>query len=396
MSHLDPRSVVIVTVLLSLVCAAVMFRMRRGLPVSIQGTGIWAVGVVAVSLAMVLVGQRGRLPDLVTSVVANTVLWGGMASCVTGLYRFAGRSAPVALLGVVGALFVAATAWYALLYPDYPMRLVTNAFFILMFAAFSLRAAYCMSPRSAPVKFMIACYAGLAGVVILRIVAVLAGFDKTAGLLEPTPVQTIFLVGYSLLGLLANVSFLVTVNERQHGLLRHAAAYDPLSGLLNRGAVTDMLERELDRSSRHGSPLSVLMIDIDHFKQVNDNYGHAAGDRAIADFATRAILQLRRSDLLGRYGGEEFLAVLPETGAAMAAHVAERVRAGMEVEAVNGPSYTVSIGVACYVDGMTQHDLVHAADRALYRAKENGRNRIEVAQDETSAPIPAGTLATMR
>ena len=396
MLHLDidPRSVLIVTGLLSLACAGVQLSMRRGLPASIHhGTGTWAGGLVVLFVAMMLVGQRDRLPDILTSVLANGLLWGGMATCSVGLRRFAGRSAPIMAMGLGGLLFMAASAWYVLLRPDYPMRLVCNAFFILLIELVLLDAAYSIRPRNRLVKFMIACYACAAAISVIRILAVLSGIDNTGSLFEPTFFQRIFLLTFGLTWLLASAVFILIVNDRLHSMLRRAAAHDPLSGLLNRGAVTMMLEREIDRAVRHRSPLSVLMADIDYFKQINDSYGHAVGDRTIVDFATRATLQLRCYDLLSRYGGEEFLLVLPGTEASMATRVAERVRASIATEPGDGPNYTVSIGVASYVEGMTLSALVSAADQALYQAKNNGRNRVELAQLEKSTPIQAESLA---
>lgn len=394
MSHLDPRSIVAVCSLLSLICAIMLLSIRRGLPVSIQGIEAWAGGTVAVFVAVVLIGQRDQLPDILTSVLANGLLWGGMASAAVGLRRFTGRSAPIAALCGGDLLFMAVSAWYVLVHPDYPMRLVSNAFFLMLIELVLLEAAWAVRPRNLPVKFMIACFAAAAGVGALRIVAIFAGVDKTASLFEPTFFQKLFLLKTGLAWLLASAAFALMINDRLHGILRHAAAYDPLSGLLNRGAVTMMLEREMDRSSRRKSPLSVLLVDIDNFKLVNDNYGHAVGDRTIVDFAVRAALQLRRSDLLGRYGGEEFLAVLPETDVTIAAQVAERLRAGM-AEPASGPDYTVSIGVARYTGGMTPDDLVRAADYALYQAKENGRNRVEVASGGLYSFTPAENFATV-
>jgi len=137
----------------------------------------------------------------------------------------------------------------------------------------------------------------------------------------------------------------------------------------------------MERSSRHGEPLSILLVDIDHFKQVNDSYGHTAGDRTIANFAGRAKQQLRCSDTLGRYGGEEFLAVLPHTNPTMTLHVAERIRTAATGSGSNELSYTVSIGVAGHLQGMTLEELVLAADKALYRAKGGRRNRVELADE---------------
>jgi diguanylate cyclase (GGDEF)-like protein len=389
MLTLDPRSVVVVTGLLSLVCAMLMLSMRRGQAASIHGAEIWSGGVIVMFLATALMGQRGRLSDLLTMVVANGLLWIGMASCITGLRRFAGREPLTVLLAAAGVLFVAASAWYSLLHPDYPTRLIINAFFILLFALFALRAMHSMQPRTMAVKFAIACYAIYAVIAVLRIAAVMSGIDKTRGLLEATPVQRVFLIVYGVFGLLGNIAFILIVNERLHNKLRHAAVYDALSGLFNRGAVVEMLSHELDRLLRQGGTLSILLIDIDRFKDINDRYGHVGGDRAIVDFATRASAQLRSSDLLGRYGGDEFLAVLPGANVTTALQVAERIRGC--VAHINGdiPAYSVSIGVAQYRAGMKHEEMINAADRALYAAKEQGRDQSVVALATEIRAIPS-------
>jgi diguanylate cyclase (GGDEF)-like protein len=150
-----------------------------------------------------------------------------------------------------------------------------------------------------------------------------------------------------------------------------------------------MLSHELDRLLRQGGTLSILLIDIDRFKDINDRYGHVGGDRAIVDFATRASAQLRSSDLLGRYGGDEFLAVLPGANVTTALQVAERIRGC--VAHINGdvPAYSVSIGVAQYRAGMKHEEMINAADRALYAAKEQGRDQSVVALATEIRAIPS-------
>lgn len=396
MSHLDPRSIVVLTTLLLMVFAGVLLSMRRRLSSSINGTGVWAAGTIVIGVATVLIGQRERLPEWLTSVFANGLLWIGMSSCVIGLRRFAGRREPLLELIGTGLAYMAASAWFAVLHPDYPARLATNAFFFAVIYLVLLESVESVRPRNRPVKFLAVCFAGAIGVVLLRLLAVLAGIDKTAGLFAPNAYQKMFLVSYGLTWLFANIAFILMVNERLYKMLRRAAAYDPLSGLVNRGTVTMMLEREIERASRNGKPLSVLLVDIDHFKRINDRHGHAIGDRTIVDFATRTALHLRRADVLSRYGGEEFLALLPDTDAAMAVQVAERVRASIAAETGALAEYTVSIGVACLIRGMTPDDLVHSADQALYRAKENGRNRVEITLQEVASPIPAKSPAATR
>lgn len=154
---------------------------------------------------------------------------------------------------------------------------------------------------------------------------------------------------------------------------------DPLTGLLNRRAVLSQLEALISGSRRHGRELSILILDVDHFKPFNDAHGHQAGDRALVSVAQRLRGRVRSEDWLGRIGGEEFLALLPDTGAAEAARVAEDLRecvAATPVELSGGPvPVTVSIGWAAW-DGGTSNELMRRADEALYAAKHAGRNAV--------------------
>jgi diguanylate cyclase (GGDEF)-like protein len=166
--------------------------------------------------------------------------------------------------------------------------------------------------------------------------------------------------------------------------LRDQATRDALTGLLNRGLVLDGLARELHRADREERPLSIVVADLDHFKRVNDTHGHLAGDAALRQTADRMRSVLRGYDLIGRYGGEEFLVVLPGCDSACAAHVAERMReavAGEPVDAAGARvTVTMSLGVACATEpGTDLFSLIKAADEALYLAKANGRNRVEKA-----------------
>ncbi|HVM93515.1 MAG TPA: diguanylate cyclase [Terriglobales bacterium] len=172
---------------------------------------------------------------------------------------------------------------------------------------------------------------------------------------------------------------LVAARER----MREAATRDALTGLLNRGEIFAMLERELERSRRERRPLSVILADIDHFKKVNDTEGHLFGDEALREIARRLQCKLRPYDGVGRYGGEEFLLVLPacEVGAAMerANELREIIAASAVVSGGVAKAITMSMGIAvseCIGVGEVK-ELLSRADNALYAAKKNGRNRVE-------------------
>ena len=181
----------------------------------------------------------------------------------------------------------------------------------------------------------------------------------------------------------------------ENARLFESATYENLTGLLRRGAILDQLERELERARRYGRPLAVGMADIDRFKVINDTYGHLAGDTALTAVAQALMAGLRSSDAVGRYGGDEFLFVLPETDLGGAAAVAEKVRGLIEHVRVDlddgrGFGVTVSIGLAAVADlddpaHPQTGPLLARADENLYRAKQVGRNRVEPAV----TPAPA-------
>lgn len=164
--------------------------------------------------------------------------------------------------------------------------------------------------------------------------------------------------------------------------LTEQATRDPLTGLYNRRYLDDSLQRELDRCARESAPLSLLLVDLDHFKQINDRHGHSAGDEALRRISALLLQHMRSSDICCRYGGEEFLLVLPRVGPEAAAERAERLRqrvAGLHESGDEGLGFalTLSVGLACSLDGLTPPaTLIDQADRALYRAKADGRNRV--------------------
>jgi diguanylate cyclase (GGDEF)-like protein/PAS domain S-box-containing protein len=193
-----------------------------------------------------------------------------------------------------------------------------------------------------------------------------------------------------LLGAFSEQIALALTNLRLEEALREQAMRDPLTNLYNRRYMDETLARELARVGRKGAPLSLVMIDIDHFKRLNDMAGHAAGDAVLKRVARQLMSGVRREDVACRFGGEEFALVLPELTLDGAAERAESLRREIEaaVEEVAGKaigSITASFGVACFpAHGSSGDELVRAADAALYQAKTRGRNRVVVAHVVTS------------
>jgi diguanylate cyclase (GGDEF)-like protein len=178
---------------------------------------------------------------------------------------------------------------------------------------------------------------------------------------------------------------LMRLLEGAHDKIATLTTHDDLTGLPNRSWFFDRLDEEIDRARRYGNKLSLIMVDLDHFRAVNDSFGHPLGDLALAEVARLLAANVRTSDVVARYGGEEFMIILPETDAARAARAAEKLRMVVEVNDISleGPEIkvTISCGVADLASvhperGSLRDAFVVAADRAMRRAKKSGRNQV--------------------
>jgi diguanylate cyclase (GGDEF)-like protein len=180
---------------------------------------------------------------------------------------------------------------------------------------------------------------------------------------------------------LASQAAVALDNARLHEIVQRQAITDDLTGLVNRRRFIDALDAEIERARRFGSPLTVVVADLDNFKRVNDDHGHHAGDVVLRSFAGLLRSHVRDVDVCGRIGGEEFAIVLPETDQVGAASVAERMRESLAADAIgvslgDPVRVTSSFGVAELGAGQTGGDLLRTADAALYRAKKAGKNRV--------------------
>jgi diguanylate cyclase (GGDEF)-like protein len=170
------------------------------------------------------------------------------------------------------------------------------------------------------------------------------------------------------------------VEAQYHDIIFRMTITDGLTNLCNRKQLDALLTDEVPRALRHGRELSLLMLDIDHFKNINDTYGHLTGDSVLRVLASIMQKRLRPNDKLGRYGGEEFCAILPETSLASAAKIGEELRSLIAAHAFLAETkeirITISIGAACLGSSMQPDDLYKAADEMLYKAKRSGRNQV--------------------
>lgn len=222
---------------------------------------------------------------------------------------------------------------------------------------------------------------------VFRIVQLQADWPQPAWLEYGVPAS----MAFSSLVITLGVSDKILRARQQRDVAEKLARHDVLTGVLNRRALLDQLNLAVDFARQHDHPLTVLFIDADHFKQLNDTHGHAAGDRCLQAIVEAMKLELRAEDCLGRYGGEEFLVVLPGTTCEIAEQIAERVRSRVEALKLttNGHKLhtTISVGIAGLLSRRdTSASLIERADEALYRAKSEGRNRVSI-----HSSTPGGT-----
>lgn len=389
MHPLDLRTVILISGLLGLLLSAVLFGIRRTYPAHIQGLGTWAWAPLSALVASVLLAGRGALPDNLMVIMGNSGVVLAMGLFLTGTRQFYGEPVHRAVLPGVLLLTLLPMWWWTTWHVNHPSRVMFFCAVNLCIHLAHIKVIWRHDHRSFAARFVMAVLAGHSLILVVRAVS-LWGSTQTL-MLQPSPIQTVYVTSFSVCMLLLTLGLVLLVAERLRLEYEHLATHDTVTGALSRHAIMRLCEQALARSHRHGHPLTVMMLDLDHFKQVNDQHGHLAGDRVLADFVQRVQSLLRATDSLGRYGGEEFMVLLPDTPAADALVVAERIRASRPHHS-HLPPCTVSIGLAACQPGQgeTVDQLLSRADDALYAAKRQGRNRTETAPMPPPVHLSAG------
>jgi diguanylate cyclase (GGDEF)-like protein len=337
---------------------------------------------------MLVLAALGLAYPNLGAVVSNVILLGGFTLLRSGLRRLNGQPPPS--YGLSAALIVALAAWmsYASLGGTYSGRygriVIFSAYLtvlatLIAFDQWRARSSLARGPR----LFAAAAFAVTAAANALRGVWVVIDPATQIGGF-PSDFETVFRLVMILSSFAVTVGAVLTISGRLLERLDAQASSDPLTGVLNRRGFEAVARPALARAAREAWPIALLVMDLDRFKAINDTYGHAVGDRVLSEFAVVANRCLRAQDVLARFGGEEFVALLGESGLTGAREVAERLRkAWAEHEMRDGETVlrnTVSIGIAA-VEPETALPIVDAhrrADEALYRAKQGGRDRVEL------------------
>lgn len=386
---LDTPTVAFVTVLV--VCLqsgilAALWLIHRDM----RGIGFWAAG--ALMIALGVLGAfllSGALPSA-PLVVANLAIISGLVVTWWGIDAFFGRRPGYGLgVAIVAITLIGATYFVAI--ESSRLRVVFLLGILALLAGlrlYSLLREVQVGTRFSQIMTSLA----LAAQGIYYLVLATAIYSLPLGekpLAQVSIYGWIFLVPM-LLSIVVVFGVVLLVNQTIAARLKESARRDALTEALTRRAMEEVAEDELARSRRHNLPLSLLLLDIDHFKLVNDQYGHAAGDAALRQFAAAVRRCLRREDVFGRLGGEEFCALLPSTAVAGAVQLAERIRQSVANLAVEAGGHRLSLKVSIGVVSLGEHgghweDLVNQADRAMYAAKRAGRNRVIVGDAQTAA-----------
>ncbi|WPC65484.1 diguanylate cyclase [Rhodoferax ferrireducens] len=380
MNAIDPRTVLLLTGIMGGLMSLVLYALKRNYPASIKGLGDWSAALLLLFAGGLLVAGRGKLPNLVSISVSSFLLWSGLYLAYVGSQRFFGakpRIAPWMAL-ITGVALV--QLWFSLVEPSYHMRLVLTT---VVTACLSGVHAWLVF-RQGSITFSRGLAVGvlvfLFGAQVMRLVTSFsAHFPLNAEFFDTSSLQLTYITSFAFSVLLFSISAVLMATDRLRIELEHLANHDSLTNALTRRHMDDACRSELERCRRHGRSMALLIMDLDHFKEVNDTHGHQAGDQALINFVAGVNALLRGPDQLGRFGGEEFVALLPETSLDEAIAVAERIRGACTL-AGQAPTCTVSIGVTTNrKDNDSVDTLLARADAALYRAKAAGRNRVEVA-----------------
>lgn len=383
---MDVRTILYVNVFLLAGCTAglsvIAFHHRRFRQFFLL-TVAYAIGC----LSTVLRIQQDRIPDFFSLVLSNLLL---VATLLLVQRCFAAFLKPDLRTGWLEVLFLVPTfaglLYYTHLHPSYVARSLLMS---LISAGVAASTAYTLI-RYADPAVRIPCTATAALYVAFGLMTAI----RCAGILLQGLPQDFFVASTSqIIGLLGfyilitgiPVGYFWMTSTRLYANQEMLARTDSLTGLLNRRGLEEHALREIERSRRHGTPLALLAIDLDHFKNINDRYGHETGDTVLCLVASTLAAAMRNYDVAARLGGEEFIALLVNTNGQNAVSTAERLRSAVEALRVSagghGLRFTASFGIAVFHSGDTLEGVLRRADQALYAAKLAGRNCV---RQETS------------
>lgn len=388
----SPTLLILATILMGIMTLMLMaaWRFNR----QIAGFGSWATSYFFGTLFCVSLLVRTAVPEIWSVIAAQSLLFLMAYMSLRGTRAYVGRpqfSPGYAALAAL--LLIAASAYFTAIQPNPGIRFTLSS---LMAGAIFLLCAKTIATgkiQEYPARYLFAGACGGHGVFLLfRPWLFSLGntgiFDAAQAI---TVSQFVMVESIAAIVLMA-FGIVMLANEQVTLELRTIAERDPLTGVFNRRSFLTLLDKCISQADRTNTALSIMLIDLDHFKRVNDTWGHKSGDEALRHFVAVAVHSVRNGDIIGRIGGEEFAILLPNTGLTEAGAVAERLRGDVAAKPLDNEQgdipLTVSIGVTHHYNIEAPEVTLHRADNAMYLAKKNGRNRVEVAACPSSAGKP--------
>ncbi|HPS57891.1 MAG TPA: diguanylate cyclase [Spirochaetota bacterium] len=389
---LDMRSIILGNSLTDIVIILIMFLVWRKYREKFKGLGCWFIACILQVTGQILLLFQGSINDFISVLLANLLI------ISAGLMLFYGMEIFTSARGRHGMFFLLLIPVIPLYYYFTfvtPLLNVRILIFSVSAIFISLNFIHLLNVRIDKkhrylYRQIVVVFIILAVVYAARIIfrtgsidqVSLAGMNLPDKLLILTILMLFILLVFSLVivinsRLLHDISEYLSERERLVQEFKRMATTDSLTGIYNRMKLEPIMTAEVLRSRRYGRMLSVLLVDIDHFKLVNDNHGHNIGDSVLRDVAAVLKENLREADSLGRWGGEEFLVVAPETSTEGARKIAEKLREAVAAHKfIRDIKVTISVGVASLMADEWEEDMVRRADEAMYMAKNSGRNRI--------------------
>lgn len=355
-------------------------------PHAMNGLRLRAGALLLEAIAAFLLAAVHSIPPLVLLLVGNTCNLSGQALTVVALRMLLKRPLrwrAALLLGVVGWLGV---TWLSTAHPDYVRRVMFGSFIIACNTGLNIRALWggCRKRETRAQCLLLWTYFLAIALLIWRCGSLLLLPVPPQGIGTPTPVNVIYVLMLGIEPLLASVGFLLLYNEILQRELYDLARIDPLTGVTNRLGLLEASQMLLEQARAKQESIGVLLIDADHFKSINDRFGHDDGDRVLLELVSNIRCMLRSGDLVGRVGGEEFLVLSPSVKAPDLLALAERIRSAIERTSFNiaGQAYALTVSIGAALAEAHEPDMMGArrrADVALYEAKRAGRNRVMIA-----------------
>jgi diguanylate cyclase (GGDEF)-like protein len=389
---IDPRTILVVWAALNILFAGILalVGMQAG---KVRGVWHWALGDLLIGLSLGVSSQITMPPSLVVTIFASLTLGTGWGLLYNGIEAFKGGRCRYWIPTVLALLMLANNLIFGVWSPDPKMRIGCNFF---MFAVVHIVCARALFVRIAqPLRTAYWLAAGSVSVIallaVLRLISVLFAPEGSVRMFTATGVNPGVFFFASLAQMSMSFAFMLLINYTLANELKELASTDSLTGILNRRTIEVEVMRQLAQVKRSGENVAIMMIDVDHFKQINDRFGHPAGDEVLRQLANLMRSIVRGTDYIARYGGEEFCILLPGTGEIQAAALAERFRRLYSEMSIdwngNALESTVSIGVAdSRQAGGDMETLIKAVDIALYQAKRQGRNSVVRFSEGVEAP----------